>query len=189
MRNFKMQLIQAHVVMSSFIFPAAILFIVTGVSEIWKIGGSKTMTSVTVHLPSPVPTEMSDLIQIIERELSERELHAPTGNIKRKSESGESITLIEWHGAAREVRLTHQKGYSVATIDIIENDLYKRMVQLHKSKGGLAFKIYSTLVAFVLFFVLATGVVMIWQSRKLRNYFSMSFLFGTMLFGVLAIYS
>ncbi len=70
----------------------------------------------------------------------------------------------------------------VAKLEIKETSWYRQFVQLHKAKGGDAFKVYAVFMAVSMFCILITGFTMAWQSPKLRKLSMGSAIIGVALF-------
>jgi hypothetical protein len=57
----------------------------------------------------------------------------------------------------------------VAKLTVKETSWYRNLVQLHKAKGGVVFKVYAAFFAFVLGMLLISGFMMAWQTPKLKQ--------------------
>lgn len=56
----------------------------------------------------------------------------------------------------------------VAQLKIKRTGWHRLFVQLHKAKGGDAFKVYAVILASGLLFLFMTGMIMAWQMTKYR---------------------
>jgi hypothetical protein len=59
---------------------------------------------------------------------------------------------------------------------------HRHFVQLHKAKGGIAFKVYATILAVGLLFLLISGFIMAWQLPRLRKITLTSTILGLIFF-------
>jgi len=76
-----------------------------------------------------------------------------------------------------------------ADFTVQSNTLLRRLEQLHKSKGGVAFKVLSVAWSAGLFIVLATGSLLTLQVKALRNLALITMAVGLIALVVLAIIS
>jgi len=83
--------------------------------------------------------------------------YAPTGK------------MLEWTGADLDVVLEPTGNPLVAKLTIKDTTWYRNFVQLHKAKGGVAFKVYAALLAVALFIILLSGFIMSLQVPKLKK--------------------
>jgi hypothetical protein len=160
-------LIKVHLLLASFIFPAALMFIITGAFYTWEIKGSYNSEVHMLSLQKPLIDEQRVLVGIVERELEQRSISRPSGRAKVKK-SGTSYHL-EWTGSKRDVVLEPTPDELLAKLTIKETTWYRNLVQLHKAKGGQLFKIYAAIMAISLFTILLSGFIMAWQIPKYRN--------------------
>ncbi|TXL17374.1 hypothetical protein BMR04_05860 [Methylococcaceae bacterium HT3] len=56
----------------------------------------------------------------------------------------------------------------VAKLKIKKTGWHRLFVQLHKAKGGKAFKVYAAILATCLVVLFITGFIMAWQFKKLK---------------------
>jgi hypothetical protein len=57
----------------------------------------------------------------------------------------------------------------MAQLTVKETSWYRNLVQLHKAKGGIVFKIYAAVFAIALGLILISGFIMAWQAPKLKR--------------------
>ena len=65
-------------------------------------------------------------------------------------------------------RLEPTKNPFVAELKIKKTNWHRLFVQLHKAKGGVAFKVYAVVLAVCLGVLFITGFIMAWQMKKYR---------------------
>jgi hypothetical protein len=160
-------LIKFHLLLAAFIFPAALMFIVTGAFYTWEIKGSYSSEVHMLSLDEPLLDDQQVLVGIISRELQRLSVSPPSGKAKLKK-SGTSFQL-EWTGSKRDIVLEPTPDEFLAKLTIKETSWYRNFVQLHKAKGGQPFKVYAALLAISLFTILLSGFIMAWQIPKYRN--------------------
>ena len=160
-------LVKIHFALAAFIFPAVVMFIVTGAFYTWEIKGSYNSEVHTLPLEQPLIDEQQVLMEIVDRELQRLAISRPTGKAKIKR-SGTSFQL-EWTGSKRDILLEPTPDEALAKLTIKETTWYRNFVQLHKAKGGQLFKVYAAVLAISLFIILFSGFLMAWQIPKYRN--------------------
>ncbi len=180
-------LIKAHLFLATFIFPAVLMFLVTGGLYTWGIKGSYNTQEYSLALAEPLSKELPGLKALVEQELQQRSLAFPTGAAKIKS-AGDSFAF-EWTGSKRDVVLEPTSNELIASLVVKETTWYRNLVQLHKAKGGQLFKIYAAFLAVGLFLVLLTGFITALQTPKYRRLAIYSSLAGLLLFAVAIIAS
>ncbi|TXL19714.1 hypothetical protein BMR06_08755, partial [Methylococcaceae bacterium HT5] len=99
-------------------------------------------------------------------ELELRDIEIPSGMAKIKK-AGNSF-YFEWTGASLDVRLEPTRNPFVAKLKIKKTGWHRLFVQLHKAKGGKAFKVYAAILATCLVVLFITGFIMAWQLKKLK---------------------
>lgn len=150
------QIIRLHAVLAGFFLPVGVMFFITGALYTWGQKGSYNTTSAEVALTAPLEKSDKDgMTALITKELDARELGHPTGKAKVKS-AGTSFYL-EWTGSNRDVTLAPTSNPGVAELKIKDTTLYRRMVQLHKAKGGQVFKVVAALLTVGLLLLFASG--------------------------------
>ncbi len=176
----RLVLMKLHVLIAVFILPVAIMFFVTGAFYTWGIKGDYETTIHKLHLKTPLQEELSYLVKAVEQELNKQKVSLPTGKAKIKK-VGKSFQL-EWTGANRDVVLEPTLNPLIAQLKIKNTGWHRHFVQLHKAKGGVAFKVYATILGVGLLFLLISGFIMAWQLPKLRKMTLVSTLFGLFFF-------
>ncbi len=156
-----------HVVIASFFCTAGIMYLVTGGFYTWGIKGGYDKTTYEISLPKPLEADLGSLRDFASTELTERKIEFPTGKAKVKN-VGTSFQL-EWTGSNRDVILKPTKDIMTAKLKIKETTFYRTFVQLHKAKGGKAFKFFAAAWAIALLALFGSGLALALQSPKLRS--------------------
>lgn len=180
-------LMKAHAVLAAFILPVAIMFFVTGAFYTWGIKGSYETTAHEVHLQKHIEPDLAELVTLATRELRKQNIEVPTGQAKIKKIGGSF--MLEWTGSNRDVTLEATETPLIAKLKIKNTSWYRQFVQLHKAKGGVAFKAYAALLATALLCILISGFMMAWQTPKLRKLTLLSASSGIVAFVVMVISS
>ena len=159
-------LIKIHMLLASFVFPVAFMFLVTGALYTWGVKGGYNETIYLVELQAPLVKDASLLEGIVRKELDERGVEHPSGGAKIKS-GGVSFKL-EWTGSKRDIVLEPTDQIDRAQLTIKETTWYRNLVQLHKAKGGESFKFYAAFLSAALFLILFTGFTLAVQMPKYK---------------------
>ncbi len=173
-------LMKAHVILAAFILPVVIMFSLTGSLYTWGIKGGYETISQELPLKEPLPEDLGYLVEVVDKVLKKHDLSLPTGTPKIKK-TGKSFQL-EWTGSNRDIILKPTANPLIANIKIKNTTQYRQFVQLHKAKGGIAFKVYATILAISLLLLLISGFIMAWQTPTLRRITTISTIFGLIFF-------
>lgn len=173
-------LTKLHLIIAAFMFPAVLMFLVTGVLYTWGNKGEWVEETATVTLQAPLVADEAALKTIALAELDKRGLPAPSGSVTL-SEAGEPVSL-QWTGAKSEASVEATDDPLVAEVTVKEATLHRNLVQLHKAKGSDLFKLYASLLAFVLFLLVASGLVLGLQVKALRRITILSSVAGAVAF-------
>ena len=161
-------LTKLHLIAAALMFPAVLMFLVTGALYTWGNKGEWHEQTVQVPLEQPLATADETALKAIAlATLTDQGLPAPSGKAEVKGE-GDEISLT-WTGARSEASVTATEDPLVAEVATKEASLHRWLVQLHKAKGSTAFKVYATALAVVLFLLVLSGVIMGLQVKALRR--------------------
>lgn len=161
-------LTKLHLLLAAFLFPAILMFLVTGALYTWGNTGRIDETKREVVLSAPLDaTSEAAMRGVALAELARAGLQAPSGKARLREAGGKSS--FEWVGSRRDVLVEPTADPLKATVTIKEASLHRTMVQLHKAKGGTLFKVYATVLAIALFLLVASGMIMGWQVPALRR--------------------
>ncbi len=180
-------LTKLHLLLAAFLFPAILMFLVTGGLYTWGVTGKTGDVKREVSLSSPLkPDDEAALRGLALAELKTAGLDAPSGK-SRVRKAGDSFTY-EWTGSRRDVTVEVAGTSPMATVTIKEASLHRTFVQLHKAKGGVLFKLYASLLALSLFLLVGSGLIIGWQSPPLRRMTTIGSLVGLAAFaGIVAV--
>lgn len=161
-------LTKVHLWLAALLAPAMVLFLVTGALYTWGITGKTVDSKSDVALSAPLDPENEKALRELARaELDRVGLDEPSGKARvRKSGGG---FAFEWSGSRRDITIEPTADPLVAKVTIKEASLHRVMVQLHKAKGGVLFKVYATVLAVALFLLVATGLIIGLQSPPFRR--------------------
>lgn len=163
----RIQLMKVHALLAAFTLPVAVMFMVTGALYTWGIKGSYTQEVYEVPLTEILIPELVTLTSLAVRELDQRDISLPEGKAKVKTIG--SAFMLEWTGSTKDISLEPTDRDLVAKLTVKETSWYRNLVQLHKAKGGVVFKVYAAFFAFVLGMLLISGFMMAWQTPKLKR--------------------
>ncbi len=180
-------LLKLHLMIAALVLPVTVMFAVTGALYTWGIKGNYTTHEYMVELSSPLPDDRQQLTQLATTALQAHQLPLPSGEPAVK-QSGNRVTL-EWTGSRLDVLLESGASPQEAKLTVKETSVYRHLVQLHKAKGGMAFKVYAAFFAASLLLILLTGLLMAWQMPKYRPLLLVSAGSGLLLFSALVLLS
>jgi hypothetical protein len=142
----------------------------------WGIKGSYSNDVYEVSLSKPLSAEVGELTELAETELSSLGIAIPEGKPKLKTYG--SHYFLEWTGSSKDITLEPTDNSQSARLTVKNTSWYRNLVQLHKAKGGTAFKVYAVIFAVVLGILLISGFIMAWQTPKLKAATIVSSLIG-----------
>ena len=173
-------LTKLHLIIAAFMFPAVLMFLVTGVLYTWGNKGDWIEETVSVQLAAPLAADEGALKALAVTELDKRGLPSPSGSAS-VSEPGEPVSL-QWTGAKSEASVAATDDPLVAEVTVKEATFHRNFVQLHKAKGSDVFKVYARFLGFVLFLLVASGLVVGLQVKALRRITVLSSVAGAIAF-------
>lgn len=176
----RITLTKMHMMLAAFMFPVALMFLVTGALYTWGISGSHESVDYPVSLETPLTKDKAALTQLVQAELVQRGIGEPTGKPRIRS-MGETYQF-EWTGSKRDVLLEPTADPLKAKLTVKDATWYRNLVQLHKAKGGSIFKAYAAAFAVALFLMLATGFMMAWSIPTFRRMANVSAVAGVVVF-------
>ncbi len=179
--------ITIHLIASCFFLPGALLFLVTGACYTMDIKGSYQTIRHTLPLDASLQPDL-DACRAMTAAFLEAEGVAPPNGGDRIRRFGTSFAY-EWHGSNRDVLLSPTEDPAQARIEIKNTTFFRRMVQLHKAKGGALFKWYAVAFAIAMMITLVTGVIVAWLRRSLRIQALVASGLGVLMFLVLVLLS
>lgn len=184
----RLQLMKVHALLAAFIFPVALMFMITGSLYTWGIKGNYFVESYEIQVNNPLHPDLNSLIALAETELAKRGLSRPSGKAKIKTIG--SAFMFEWAGAEKDITLAPSRelveSKPMATLTVKDATWYRNLVQLHKAKGGIVFKVYAVVFAISMTLLLLSGFIMAWQTPKLKKITLITFFTGIGSFLVIA---
>jgi hypothetical protein len=135
----RLQVMKAHALLAAFVFPVAIMFMITGVLYTWGIKGSYSKTVYDIQLTEELQPELATLIALAIVELDKLELGHSSGEAKVKS-IGSSF-MLEWTGSSKDINLepidddlmAHLPSTKQVGIDTLFNFIKQKAVLFLKS--------------------------------------------------------
>jgi hypothetical protein len=176
-------LMRVHTLLAAFFLPVGLLFLVTGVLLAFNIKADSKVTKLALAAPVASPT-LPEAAKLVEAELVRNHLPVPRGEESMKTEK--DGWSFQWNGTGSSVKWTVKNDEPTGELSVTENGLVRRAEQLHKSKGALAFKVFSAAWALGLLLLFASGTVMAIQVKALRQMTWIALALGTLSFVVLA---
>lgn len=183
----RMQLMTVHALLAAFILPVAMMFAITGSFYTWGIKGSYSENVHKIVLSKPLSADTAALTRLAESELEYLNISTPEGKPKLKKSGGDYY--LEWTGSSKDLILKPTGNDLVAKLIIKDTSWYRYLVQLHKAKGGTAFKVYAVIFAIALGLLLLSGIMMALQVPKLKTATIVSSLIGFISFIAFIFYS
>lgn len=157
--------ITIHLIASCFFLPGTVLFLVTGAFYTVDIKGNYVTTEYTLPLDAPLRPDLDACRAMTAAFLAAEGIVPPSGG-DRIRRFGTSFAY-EWHGSNRDVLLSPTDDAGHARLEVKDTTFYRRLVQLHKAKGGTLFKGYAVALSFFLMVVLVSGAIVAWLRRPL----------------------
>lgn len=180
------QLINLHLILATILLPAIAMFAITGGFYTWGVKGGYDSQTYKLPLATPLNGDLASLISFTQQELDKQQHAYPSGGAKLKSTTHSHI--LEWTGSDSDISLITDIGSKQANLEVKRTSAYRQLVQLHKAKGGTAFKFYAALMALGLLVILTSGVLMGFGMPKYRLTTGLGLLAGVSLWiGVISI--
>ena len=152
------QLINLHLILATLLLPAIAMFAITGGFYTWGVKGGYDKQTYKMPLAEPLKSDLGSLINYTQQELDKQNHAYPSGAAKLKSTDHSHV--LQWAGRESDITLSSDKGSNLAQLEVAKASVYRQFVQLHKAKGGAAFKLYAALMAVSLLVILISGVLM-----------------------------
>lgn len=175
-------LTKLHLIAAAFMFPAVLMFLVTGALYTWGNKGEWRESTQLVPLSEPYAAQdEAGLKAIAQTALAVDGVALPSGSATLSGEGDEQT--LTWVGARSEVAVSlAAEDPAMAEVAVKEAGLHRWLVQLHKAKGSVWFKVYASALALVLFTLVASGLIMGLQVRSLRRMTVFSSVIGAVAF-------
>ena len=95
--------------------------------------------------------------------------------------------MYKRQGSSKDVILEPTNNELLAKLTVKNTTWYRNLVQLHKAKGGTAFKVYAVIFAISIAALLISGFIMAWQTPQLKRVTLLTSVIGLFSF-MLAVY-
>ncbi|TNE74332.1 hypothetical protein EP331_02230 [bacterium] len=181
-------LMSLHTIVAAFIMPVAIVFLVTGSLYTWGIKGSVNTEKVTETLETPLNTQSIDsVVEHVTHFIESKGYSAPSGTYNFTL-NGPSVSG-RWSGANMDLSFSTSYDGKTLVYEMRHTTWYSHLVQLHKAKGGTAFKVYAVILAVSLLLLLISGYMMAFQMPKYRKQALVATVTGLLVFFVMVLIS
>ncbi len=184
----RQRMIQLHVILAGFFLPMAATFAITGGLYTFGIKGDYDTIQLSPNLQLPSEPKLSEALTAAKVILEEQGIKSfPKGSpaIRKVGTSWQ----FEWTGITYDFTLEPTTEASVFKAAIKKTSPHRFFVQLHKAKGGLAFKILAGAWAIGLILLFVSGVLMAFAMPKLKRQLYLSAFLGFLAFAALAFIS
>lgn len=184
MGNWRKLLIRVHVLIAGFFLPVGVMFLITGAFYTFSLSGNYNTRTYDLTLQQPISPDLAALVTLATTELQNRQIGLPTGKagIRKVGSSWQ----LEWTGANRDVLLAPAADPNMVKLTVRDTTPYRRLVQLHKAKGSLAFKLYAAAWATGLLILFVSGLALAWTIPSARRWAIGSLAAGLLVFFILA---
>jgi len=184
---FKFNLFKIHVYVGAWFIPIILMFLITGGLYTMGIKGDYRSQKFEIPLIQPIGPDLNYLEGLVKTILVEKNYPFPSGNLSIKK-AGTSWEL-EWTGARMDLILAPTLDPYLATLTLKKTNFHRFFVQLHKAKGGMAFKGLAVFLALALLTLVTTGFLQVNKMPKYKTSARLILLTGFILFGIIAILS
>ena len=140
-----------------------------------------------IPLTQPIYPDLIYLEKFVKTILIEKNHPIPSGDLSIKK-AGTSWEL-EWTGARMDLVLAPTQDPSQALLTLKKTTPHRFFVQLHKAKGGMAFKGLAVVLALALLTLVTTGFVQVNKMPKYKTSARLVLGTGFFLFGIIALLS
>lgn len=174
-------LTKLHLVLAALMFPAIVMFLITGGLYTWGEKGAWHEEVAQIQLAAPLAAaDEATLRQIARAQLQSRDIPLPSGPAKLDGDG--AAASYQWTGARSDIVLRPTADPRQVEMTIKQASFHRWMVQLHKAKGSTVFKAYATFLAIALLLLVASGLTMGLQTPALRGLTIASGLVGAVAF-------
>lgn len=161
-------LTKLHLIFAALMFPAVLMFLVTGGLYTWGNKGEWHEEKAVITLAEPLAgLDEGAMKSVVLAQLQERDIATPSGKSSINGDGAD--TSFTWTGARSDVKLSTLDDPLQAEVTIKSASLHRWLVQLHKGKGSTVFKVYATFLAITLLLLVLSGIIMGLQVKALRR--------------------
>ena len=163
----RFKIIQLHMLLSSFVLPAVLLYVVSGALYTLDVKGSVAKQTFMVALAKPFEPNLDLLTGVIEKTLVDKALVLPNGDsYLKKSKDGHKF---RWGDLRYSVTAVAKKDTSLVEVTYRERSVLTQVMRVHRAEAGTAFKFVSIMAVVGLLLVFLSGIYMAYTMPKFRN--------------------
>jgi hypothetical protein len=180
-------ILHLHISLAGLCIPFLLVYLITGILYTFGIKGDFVTKKEALHFSQTIEPKADVIESEFTKILQERNEKIPTGEITIRK-AGTSWQAI-WNGSDCEHILEPLAEAEKYQLTLKHVGWHRYLVQLHKAKGGMVFKVFSGLMGLFLISLLALGVSLSMSSKAMRYEIGFCILIGTLLLVISAIYS
>jgi hypothetical protein len=163
----RFKIMQWHMLLSSFVFPAVLLYVISGALYTLDVKGSIAKQMFTVALEKPFEPNLELLMEVTEKTLIDKALVLPDGaSYLKKSKDGYKF---HWGDLRYSVTAAVKKDASSIEFTYRDRSMLTQIMRIHRAEAGIAFKFISIMAALGLLLVFVSGLYMAYTVPKFRN--------------------
>ncbi|MDA3945869.1 MAG: hypothetical protein PF439_04215 [Helicobacteraceae bacterium] len=163
----RFKIVQLHMLLSSFVLPAVLLFIVSGALYTLGVKGSVAKQTFTVALEKPFAPNLELLTGVVEKTLVDKALVLPDGDPSLKKSKGGY--KFRWDDLRYSVTVVAKKGSRSVDLTYRERSVLTQVMRIHRAEAGTRFKFVSIMAVAGLLLVFASGLYMAYTVPKFRK--------------------
>ena len=170
-------LINIHLILGGFFLPVGLMFAITGGLYTFGFKGSYETKSWQIPAQADLVVELPYLLGVANQVLKVADLEAPSGaaGVKKMGTAWQ----LEWTGSRADFILESTDKPEALKAQYKKTNGHRFFVQLHKAKGGLAFKILAGGFSVALILLLFSGIMMAMASPIYMKRMKISLAAGT----------
>ncbi|MBW7877131.1 MAG: hypothetical protein H3C47_14210 [Candidatus Cloacimonetes bacterium] len=172
-------ILHLHISLAGLCLPFLIVYLITGILYTFGIKGDFVSSKETVSITQKFSLDQESIQREFTKILEEKKVKIPTGDITVRK-AGTSWQAI-WNGSDCEHILEPASEDNNYKLTLKHANWHRNLVQLHKAKGGMVFKIFAALMTLFVLSLFSLGLCLSLQSKVMRNEIGFSILLGTAL--------
>lgn len=163
----RFKIMQLHMLLSSFVLPAVLLYVVSGALYTLDVKGSVAKQTFMVALEKPFEPNLELLTDVVEKTLVDKALILPNGDsYLKKSKDGYKFS---WGDLRYSVTAVAKQDTSLVEFTYRERSVLTQVMRIHRAEAGTAFKVVSIMAVLGLLLVFLSGLYMAYTMPKFRN--------------------
>jgi hypothetical protein len=183
-------LIKLHLVLAAVVLSISAMFFITGGLYTFDYEPSSRAKEYRFKQSKPLQLKLNPLKTMAREKLAKLHVDEPFGKAKIKYDKKRQAYKLVWKGNNHSVVLrASTSDSSVAVLTIITPSWYKRLMRLHKGKGGDVFNVFSIIASVALLLILLSGVIIGLQLTAFRKLTLYSLAGGLLLFAAMVIFA